>query len=283
MYIWIFLATIMMMLSFYNLAPRADKENSIAEVKAATVVNRFRAESAAFMKAFECQAVLNIDPNGTGWKTKDQRYVVKSSADPNFGYTKFSDNLPIGYEADDSFEVSHMVLCLDKPINDPHVNAQTNDCTYSSESTPIYMFSIAAVPEQWISKSDPDSKQPAPELLQYISEANNGGITYGWINCSGEESLKCKLSGYHSRFADVEDTGETDENGNVVKKRMYKYIDEGSDLWSTLLQGELQNMCVANPCLFAFHRVPSADYKNMCKKTVCQSREDYEAPDCSAD
>ena len=42
MYIWILLATIMVAFSFYNISPRADKENYINEAKTSIIVNRFK-------------------------------------------------------------------------------------------------------------------------------------------------------------------------------------------------------------------------------------------------
>lgn len=281
MYIWILLATIMMMFSFYNLAPRADKEDSMVEVKAATVVNRFRAESAAFMKAFECQAIMGVDTGNTEWMNNE---YVFSEGDADYGYTKYSENLPVGYAGNNNLEVKHTVVCLDKPINDPEVS--TTGCSASTDGEPIYMISFAKIPEQWLSKTDMANgvqpPHPTPELIHYISDANNGGITYGWIECKAEEEagFGCQLNGYHARFADVEDTGERDENGLIIQKRTYKQIEKNSHFWQIV--PELQATCGAEedlvPCLFAFHRVPYVDFKGACSKAVCESREGYEPP-----
>ena len=134
MYIWILLATIMVALSFFNLSPRSDKGNAVNEIKATSLLNRFKIEHVAIYKTMECDAVLHVDSlqnpstHTGGWtEGSDENSIVldvskTSGAKPDLGYIKFSDNLPIGYDLSTSpvaQNVKHTILCLSKPLEDP--------------------------------------------------------------------------------------------------------------------------------------------------------------------
>ena len=160
MYIWILLATIMVALSFLNLSPRADKDNTINEIKAAIVVNHIKAEHYAMLKTMECEFLMNnystpSDSNdswlGDTYGTQQAIYIQAcdeekaiafyNNQDGNWDsecgghqfkllnktgveYNNYYNNLPIGYSvSSDSYfgEVFHAVVCLNRPVEEIYV------------------------------------------------------------------------------------------------------------------------------------------------------------------
>jgi hypothetical protein len=123
MYIWILLATIMVTFAFYNVAPRADKEHALNEIKAATIVNRFKAEHSARLHTMECEILYNQNSkdknsvkqwNGTtsfedgsglvSTSLSSQGPVDVTGYEPDYGEgsSLYKSNLPVGYLNGDS-------------------------------------------------------------------------------------------------------------------------------------------------------------------------------------
>mgnify|MGYP004586280417 CR=1 FL=1 len=141
MYIWILLATFMIALSFLNLSPRQDKQSVFSEIKAASHINRFRAEHVAATRTMECELLYN----GSRYSSE---YLI--SPDLNVGYTSVSNNLPLGYDTTVNIgEVFHYAYCFKKPISD---EAELSTNCGSSEDR--YVISFVQLPARWISKEE---------------------------------------------------------------------------------------------------------------------------------
>lgn len=262
MYIWILLATIMVALSFFNLSPRPDKDHSMNELKAATVVNRFKAEHLAMARYMECEIVKQT--NNSNWDgsvggrtsvaapVEVQYSGNDSSTVPNLAYTKVSCYLPQGYDYSSAVRVKHFIYCIDGKAED------VGDRNYVAcdKTRDRYLVSYAQIPDKWLSheRIDGKSRTPAPLFMTFVSKATSAGSTYGWTDCIDNS---CTLRGYSSRAGKYE----RDED----KTQIYEYtlLSSKSILWS-----QAKTDCRAHPCLFAYMHLPVADVANHCYRLM---------------
>ena len=255
MYIWIFLATIMVALSFLNLSQRPDKDNTINEVKAATLVNKFKAEHTAVVKAAKCEILKDTDTQG--WFTDNMvSPFPPAELDPesmNFGYTSYTDNLPIGYVEDDSFAVKHYVYCFEKQIETATSNNRVScrDKNYNY----VYVVSYAEIPPAWFNKED---ATPMPILSNMISKSaisatetiyGVGAHTiYGWTQCNGSgDNFECSFKGNNAR---VNAEGKYGKDDN---KAVYTILTPDSLMWKD--NADLISVCSGTSCFFAYDRI----------------------------
>ena len=269
MYIWILLATIMVALSFFNLSPRADKADAVAEIKATTLLNRFKIEHVALFKTFECESVLHIDSlqnaasGEGGWTSGTQNHSVEIDvpADengevPDLGYMKYADNLPIGYDLSISpiaRTVKHAVLCLTKPLEDNQ--AEYANCFNTGYR---YMLSYAPIPDRWLSKTQAEDEniKPLPMLTNFMSDEGFSGVLYGWTECDDDG---CVLHGVSTVKREVQR-----QNGRVNNVK-YKNISKDSLVWN---DENFSNTCKTGiPCLFAYTRMSNNDKGSYCRRT----------------
>lgn len=264
MYIWILLATIMVALSFFNLSPRPDKDRSVNEIKAATVVNRFKAEHVAMSRYMECEIVKqtnNSDWDGSGGMRNSadpSKCPIEVSFDgehtsPNLAYTKLECYLPIGYEHSSALQIKHFIYCVDdKAEADGDRSFVACDKTRNR-----YLVSYAQIPDRWLSKENIEGgkyRTPAPLFMTFVSKATSAGSTYGWTDCVGDS---CTLRGYSSR------AGKHERDENNVDVYEHTLLSSSSILWSTA-----KTDCRAHPCLFAYSHLPVADVANHCYRLM---------------
>lgn len=257
MYIWILLATFMIALSFLNLSPRQDKQAVFSEVKAASHINRFRAEHVAATRTMECELLYN------GNRYTSEYYI---SPDLNVGYTEFTKNLPLGYDMEVYIgEVSHYAFCFNKPIGDDAVLA--TNCGHSQDR---YIISFVQIPARWISKEDTEinmdgSKQsvvtPIPAYTNFLAKELTGVKNTGWLWCGTDH--KCHLAGRSTlqTISYVEESG--NNKSNVLKYVKFTFPP------AILQNGEFVNECMSGmPCLFAFDRLHNSDKNMHCKNLM---------------
>ena len=242
MYIWILLATIMVALSFFNVSPRADKENAVNEVKASLVINRFRAEHLAMARTMDCEIIRRL--NNTGWRdvTTENPYdkVSVISKDIALPYTRYQCNLPMGYEQNFSIlDVHHMIICLNKRIEDPGQEENLPTNCYSGKFR--YMVSYAPIPDRWLSKDPKDIElygvaRPLPILVNLMAKATSYGCVYGWADCSenGHAKVECDLRGYNARVVRIQDALSDSMSDLDPKQKVFSFtaINKSAALWN---------------------------------------------------
>ncbi|MCQ2735308.1 MAG: hypothetical protein MJ212_05115 [Alphaproteobacteria bacterium] len=289
MYIWILLATIMVALSFFNVSPRADKENAINEVKASLIINRFRAEHLAMARTMDCEIIRRL--NNAGWRNIETQnpYDKVSTIPKNIAlpYTKYECNLPLGYEPNSAIlDVHHMIICLNKRIEDP--DQEDNLPTDCDTGRYRYMVSYAAIPDRWLSKDSADLDlygvaRPLPVLVNLMAKASSYGSVYGWADCAenGTSSkVECNLRGYSARVVRVQeaepDSASSDANSLDSSQTLFSFtdIDKASPLWNSTNFKTLCNS--AKPCLVAYEKFGTADRAGHCKRLVAQNN-----PNCN--
>ena len=249
MYIWILLATIMVAFSFYNVAPRADKEHALNEVRAATIVNRFNAEHVAMLRTIECEVIRGTDNNdwdeiqGASSPVDVTAYnpnAAGSSSDTKFDYTEFADHLPIGYaggKAGYSNEhIKHFVYCLKGDIENENVGDGETDisshfvaCNATIENNNTnaqnlghhrYLVSVIPIPDRWKAK---DGATPLPVLVNLLAKLNSGTTVYGWTDC---ESDGCTLRGLGANSINYYSTDANADNNSIEYE--YELDDDGN-------------------------------------------------------
>ncbi len=263
MYIWIFLATIMVALSFFNLSPRPEADNSANEVKASITVNRFRAEHLAFVRTMECEVILRCNNGytdlGPGWHQGDNSVVIDKTFMNTLPYTDFATNLPIGYEEDTNLlDVHHVIACTKKRLEDTEGSNSFVQCNKYSYK---YAVSYTKIPDRWLSK-DVDATgvvKPLPALVNLISKASSAGSIYGWADCSyAAGGMRCILRGYSAKVSIAEQT----EDDEIIQK--YTHISPQAIIWNT---PDFLDECrdATHPCLFAYERFMTSDKGHHCK------------------
>lgn len=240
MYIWILLATIMVALSFYNLSPRSDKENVFSDVKAATVVNRFRIEHLAAMHAIECELIKN----GGSYSNP----TTKVTKDSTYGSTSFQANLPIGYDlAGSSLDITHKAFCFQENIIRNPEAEKSGSCSSQNK----YMVSYVPIPERWLSKksrvyttsdgTEYEIVTPVPSFTNFMARDLSRMRNTGWVFCAGGG---CHLIGRGATQYDYND--ETEE-----------VITAGFKMPQSI-QTEVSATCTATPCLFAIDKMKNS-------------------------
>ena len=312
MYIWILLATIMVALSFFNISPRADKENTVNEVKASLIVNRFRAEHLAMARTLECEVIRRSDnsdwretfpvsfkkeADGSGSATI--KFTSPRDSYPvtwDLPYTQYKCNLPMGYELDSPLlEVRHAIICTDKRLEDPD---QTDNvavqCQRLGHGRYQYIVSYAKIPDRWITKEtvkyddEFDVARPLPALANLLAKATSYGSVYGWTDCAernvgGSPKVECDLRGYNARVLRIQEqeADEDEENGAEPQKvdpdrkvLGYTVINKSAPVWNI---PDFADMCNSTiPCLFAYERFPTSDNAYHCYNLM----EKFPKPNC---
>ena len=298
MYIWILLATIMVALSFFNVSPRADKEHALNDIKAATVVNRFKAEHAAMLKTFNCEFLFR-QPN-PDWdpfisfdvgRTSNTKAVDISKYNPSaleagdtlrelkrnevYGgskpYTKFTDHLPMGYKLDKSKKykqdkIHHMIFCLKKDATEAKdasdfISCQSTDASIAKLAYHRYLVSYARISDRWISKDE--TKTPLPTLVNMLSKTPGSTAVIGWTDCTTPEE-GCILRG-NEAYTNASEMEYTDETYTDIKTGTEQKVQKPIPIIlppDALFwkDDEFKDTCNAqSPCLFAYEVFPFVD------------------------
>lgn len=253
MYIWILLATIMIALSFFNLSPRADKEGVFTEVKAESLVSRFRTEHAAFSRVAECKLIR-----------ESASAPIVSKFAPTEGsideYIWENRSLPIGYTRGSDLNVYHYTFCLRSDVTkgDSPLMPISNDCT----NTPVaqayrYSVSFAPLTTRWRSKID--SGDVIPVLNKALSRQYVKGSVLGLVNCSGDDT-KAENCSFHG--------SPTYEKANEAGiTRLSFEPGAGDDFYNVLFANEdFAGKCSGNICFFAIHKLSNRDVDKHCEK-----------------
>lgn len=265
MYIWILLATIMVALSFLNTSPREDKAGVFTEIKAATVVNRFRAEHLAFYRGTECEMIYN-------WNSGNYDIPYECTKNNNC-LSKMEDNLPLGYDIT-SIQSTHAIYCFDDNIQN---GANLKKCSSDEGSKNKYAISFAKIPERWYSKTEteitiPEGESsrtvkmvaPTPNFTNYLAKELSGVKNMGWMWCEGTGSTaKCHLVG-RTAIQIVYEKKPQNAKGSIAKYVSFvfpKVFYIGSDNASKAFQKKCMQ---GEPCLFAFDKYRNADVSGHC-------------------
>jgi len=259
MYIWILLATIMIALSFLNLSPRADKEGAFAEVKAESLVSRFRTEHGAFTRVIECKIVHDID-------IPSMSVPVISKFNPTDGVDKYiweNRSLPIGYDYEHSdLDVYHYSYCLKGDVfkgTSPQIADSCATDIYNFANRAFrYSVSFAPLPDRWRSKIEGEV-ETVPVLNQALAKQHVKGSILGLLNCGGnsDSASDCIFSGSLS----------------YVKKHAegMSHLSftpgSGGDFYNALFSNtDFAHNCAGNICFFAIHRLSNSDVDRHCEK-----------------
>lgn len=271
----------MVALNFLNLSQRPDTNGAVNEVKASIPVNRFRAEHIAFVRTMECELILHLN-NGSWRPISGGTPVTVKPATAEGGnlmdqipYTTFEDNLPMGYEQDNSLlNVHHTIVCTKKRLEEVEEDAYEEvDCNSTSHR---YALSYARIPTKWLNKTTDagGAVKPQPMLVNLLSKASSSGSIYGWTDCTLSE---CLLKGFSSKvgYTDKEEDEETGEVDYVMK---YTRISPDSGLWSI---PDFESVCKSSqfPCFFAYEKFDNSDKGKHCKHLVeaCDDPEECDA------
>lgn len=251
MYIWILLATIMIALSFFNLSPRADKEGVFTEVKALSLITRFKIEHTAFSRVAECKLLNSIstDPTFSLFDPSDgiDKYVWENSA------------LPIGYErGNDLSTIFHYTFCMD---DDVELGGSPNlaSCQNSSE-TPAHRYSVsfAKIPDRWLSK---DNGEVIPVLSNTLAKQYIKGTILGITDCtvaSGGASIEsCTFKGTASYIKNLNETTQTTG---------FLSFNGSSGFYNKLFTDNSINFksTCGGLCFFAIHKLSNKDVDTHC-------------------
>ena len=273
MYIWILLATIMAALSFFNLSPRRDKDNTYSEIKTATIVNRFRLENNAVTRLLQCETLMNMHSGNPQWDAGDAPYRINLTATDtaedgttvyvsnpalDFGYTTPADNLPVGYESDPNFTVYHYVYCLDRPAEESGAEIM-RPCQYGSMVHPTYVVSFALVPTRYLVKNAAadGTIDPLPMFVKYLADETKGQGIAGWLTCTAAGS--CEFKG--SSSFQVTNIINDETNEAVTNKR------SNLPLNSVFFDNaDFRNVCLTTqPCMFLYRKMPTTDENAYCR------------------
>lgn len=265
MYIWILLATFMVMLSFFNMSPREDKANIFSEIKASAYINRFRAEHIAFSRTWDCEILYN--GNGADYESISSKELTQD----DFGYTSLKENLPIGYDMESqTYNIEHDLYCFDDDLrkNTTDHTVQMKNC---KDSNHRYLFSYVRIPERWVSKtpikisyggsSEPvEIIAPLPAFTNYLAKDLNGMKNTGWMWCDERE---CHWAG-RSSIQTLYDSS----SANTESKTKYVNFIFPSDIFSDGAAGNTGNFastCANDLCLFSFEKFKSTDTGGHCR------------------
>ncbi len=263
MYIWILLATIMVALSFFNVAPRADKEHALNNVKAATIINRFNAEHSARLHTIECEIIYNQSTQqkngGAGWdgavdgvRNSASGPVDVSNYEP--AYTTFKSYLPVGYAignnrkdgSGSNYSTSGMkqfVYCLADTIETEYTPSTPNNkvfvaCNEKSDDRALnigdhrYLVSFAPIPDRWVSKDA--SKTPLPTFVNLLSTIPGASASFGWLEWVDGKPKLHGVGAAASRAIKLKDKDHTfdDKHKDLLEQRLddnYNYKEDLKD------------------------------------------------------
>ena len=263
MYIWILLATIMVALSFFNLSPRQDKDNSFSEIKVASLVSRFKVENLAVTRYLQCDTILRLHTNN--WDASAPPYLVDiTKPDPfefknaytGISYPSLQDVLPIGYRPNAvALEAFHYLYCMDQPIE--NAGAQSLDeCRFGSIQYPTYVISFASIPSRWLSKDGTNT--PLPAFVNFLTDSAKFGGIAGYVECDADEG--CAMKGGAARHASID----IDDDTKITEEVKVSLIPRNSVIWQN---SKFQEVCgTGNPCMFMYRMMPTTDQKSYCRQ-----------------
>lgn len=289
MYIWILLATFMVALSFFNLSPRPDKDHALNEIKAATIVNRFKAEHKAMVKTIECELIKQSDNNnwdGDEYNRTSATGAVELPHNINLPYTKFACHLPIGYQENSNVVSStHLLFCLKHPIEQDNnytaspINGQTAEadsvgpngyvaCNQTATNYSRYIVSFAPIEGKWLAKNG--TKVPVPMLISFLSKNTSSGTVFGWTECDNDG---CMLHGVSAKGGRLAWNSVRDADGN--KQQFFQYLQLGKNaiFWNN---AKFRKTCIEdNPtCLFSYELAAVSESADHCDDMIARNSQE---------
>lgn len=284
MYIWILLATFMVALSFFNLSPRPDKDHALNEIKAATIVNRFKAEHRAMAKTIECELIEQTDTNswdGDYYNRNSSHGPVILSHNIDLPYTQFTCHLPLGYEESSTLvDSTHMLFCLKHPIEQDSnyitspINGQTAEagsneangfvaCDQTTTNYSRYLVSFAPINGKWLSKNG--SKVPVPMLVNFLAKNTSSGTVFGWTECVSEDN--CYLHGVSAKGGRLAWNSVRDSDNNKQQIFQYLQLGKNSIFWKN---NTFRTKCFRNnpTCLFSYELIAVAETSDHCDRMI---------------
>ncbi len=262
MYIWILLATIMVALSFLNTSPREDKADVFREIRAASLANRFRVEHIAFMRTLECPLIYNTS-----------RYFndyVFDATDESNGYTSYDENLPVGYNADESMgAIYHYLYCFRGEQDETRIEAGSPVAagTSCTSLTNRYAISFVQIPDKWLNKNTEKLKvgdasydviTPQASFINYLAGETSGMKNIGWVWCAAG---KCHLVGRTAAHSWYDK--DALKPANKVKYTEFLFPK------SLMENDNFQLACMSDkPCLFSYGRFRTDDQSGHCQNLL---------------
>lgn len=257
MYIWILLATIMIALSFFNLSPRADKEGVFTEVKALSLINRFKIEHTAFSRVAECKLLNSTSSDGPTSKFNPENGVDKHIWE--------KEALPIGYKTRDDWPVTHYHYCLTDDVELGGSPALATNCVNAS-THPVYRYAVsfAQIPERWLSK---DKGDIIPVLGNALAKQYVKGSILGIATCAvNDENTginSCTFQGTASYIKNLQDQ-EGQQTATEQKRGFLSFDGSGGFYQSLFANSDFKNNC-GGSCFFAIHKLSNKDVDKHCE------------------
>ena len=249
----------MISLSFLNLSPRADKEGVFTEVKATSLVNRFKIEHSAFSRVAECR-LLN--------STSASQTITKYTGED--GNNNFMQNeLPIGYIQGEDLNTYHYAYCLKGDVTDGSSPDISGSCL-STDATPVFRYSVsyAVVPDRWIAKG---TGEPAATLSNALAKIHVKGSVLGIARChiseggSVVDSCTFQSTAAYTRENSQEPGAEPSASGPKANYLSFKGASgKTEDFYHKLFaNSDFIDSC-GGACLFAIRKLSNEDRDKHC-------------------
>ncbi|HCU58830.1 MAG TPA: hypothetical protein DIC64_02490 [Alphaproteobacteria bacterium] len=275
MYLWVVLATFMVALLSFNLSIRPDADRAFMEVKAQTVLTKFRAQHYAFVHFIASKRLTltqqhsdnpknTVDyVSGVGYhdgkivgtlndaiQAQDvEKYLPYGfQTDPNV-FSKVYCFRPTSFDAD----ANYSIVCE----NDTNIPTQDlrNTCC-GAPGILVFVISWQEMPSRWINRN---SNIPMSDMMSVITKADGYGSNIGYI--TNVDTVKgAVISGGMYRTLGEE----KDENNNLTGKYVheikykpvFKVLESDKDFETCMKDNEIKN-----PCLIAINQVSNREEK----------------------
>ncbi len=229
MYLWIVLATFIVLLYSFNIGVRADLDRVFAETKAQVVLTKFLAQHNAVKEYLNEQSPDKLGARGQYTESETERAAV--SYFPGDGYNLSPDQegntlgadfknteakatienyLPVGFEPE--ADAVTKVFCFKNGDKTQNCNSSNGRSCCSDMFTGVYVVSFMPIPGRWF---NPVTDQPHTDLIGAMSRLGGYGRDVGYI---GEKNGKLVIVGGYQL-----PKGSTDENGNTLLDNAVTY------------------------------------------------------------
>ncbi|MBR2299408.1 MAG: hypothetical protein IJ870_02395 [Alphaproteobacteria bacterium] len=280
MYLWVVLATFMVALLSFNLSIRPDADRAYMEIKAQTVVTKFRAQHFAFKHFIESKKLTLAE------QYSDNPNLIKNTVDyvSGVGYNdgkilgtindaiKVEDiqhYLPYGFQTDT--KIFSKVFCFkpnqnqydsdanfarvcedDDTISDPFLKGT---CC-AAPGIKVFVISWQEMPSRWLNHT---TGRPLSDMMSVITKSDGFGSSFGYITNVENVSGAVVSGGMYRTLGE-----EKDDKGNATGKYVHeiKYRPVFDVLKSDKdFQVCMKNDKIQNPCLIAINQVLNREEK----------------------
>lgn len=285
MYLWVVIATFMVALLSFNLSIRPDADRAYMEIKAQTVVTKFRAQHNAFKRYIESkrlsktQVAYNANHNLTdtiayhsGVGYNDNAFTGTNRSDILNDLAEFKKFLPYGFERDASIysevfcfkphfeaDYNYTTVCEEDDIPDA---AQRLNCC-AAPGVEVFVVSWQQMPGRWINRS---TGIPISDMLAVITKSDGFGYAFGYVTKVDQVDYPVMSGGMYRTSEQIYDGGQpTGQYAHNLKYRpafaaLETKMNSNSEftnykVYTNSLKGCVHDGEIINPCLIAINKV----------------------------